>query len=356
MQRHTGISAPPPLRMMAAKGLAPLPPRDLVTAQFILSFDEQPKIAQAASASLAALDPRIAKSVLSDSQVDEAILGHLSLLFAASRDAYIEPLLLNPSTPGHVFEDVAAVCTESIVELIARNQARLLEYPDIVRGLLKNPHALKSTIDRCIDFLIRSGIILEGLREFEHALLRLDAKDRIEAVSQIAVPPELLDDKLLAEAPPTRAIIDEQTPNEDLNNLPIDERLRRLSLPALIAYATKGNKQIRKTLMRHTSRIVALAAVTSPMIQEPEVIEASQSKVTHQDVIAHIAKDKKNNWIRIYQVKLGLVKNPKTPLPVAMRLVPLLNTKDIKLLARSRNIPAGVRTLASKLASSRGRN
>lgn len=361
VRRHVQANTPPALRLMAAKGLAPIAPRDLVTAQFILTFDKDLKVASVAEASLNNLDPRIANAVLNDVSIPSPVLGHLSQIFA-TRDDYVEPLLLNPSTPTSVFEDVATLCTEAMTELIANNQARLLERPEIVRGLIKNPNTLKSTSDRCVDFLVRSGIVVEGLLEFESALLRLDANDRIKAADLTVIPPELLDEKLLSEKEDVsleqRTLIDDdsnQSSERDLDKLPLDERLRRLPLPALVAYATKGNKQVRKMLMRHTSRIVALAAVTSPMIQEPEVIEATQSKVTHQDVIVHIAKDKKNNWAKNYQVKVGLVNNPKTPLADAMRLVSTLNAKDIKALARSKNVPAGVRTIASKLSSQRAK-
>ena len=102
--------------------------------------------------------------------------------------------------------------------------------------------------------------------------------------------------------------------------------------------------------MRDTNRMVALAAITSPAITEQEVITAAQSRTVHADVVAHIARDKKNNWIRNYQVRNALVSNPKTPLPDAMRLLPLLNPRDIKMLAKSKNIPAGVRALAGKMA------
>jgi hypothetical protein len=358
VRRHAGPKTPPALRMMAARGLAPMAPRDLVTAQFVLTFDADPKVAETAEASLQKLDARLANAVLSDAAVSPHVLGHLARALA-THDAYVEKLLLNPSTPTEVFADVASVCSEPVAELVANNQARLLEAPDIVRGLAQNPHVLKSTRDRVVDFLVRNGIVLEGLHDFEDALLRLGADDRIEAASHVDIPPELLDERFLSEEErealaKDRKLIDEDEEGTDerdeLDKLPLEEKLRRLPVPSLVAYATKGNRQVRKALIRHTNRLVALAAVTSPMIQEPEIIEAVNSKVTHQDAIAHIAKDKKSNWVRNYQVKLGLVSNPKTPLPSAMKLVPLLNARDIKLLAKSKNVPMGIRNQATKLS------
>ena len=73
----------------------------------------------------------------------------------------------------------AKVGSENICEIIANNQARLLERPEIARGLTKNPNALKSTIDRVVDFLVRSSVILDGVAEFEQALLRLTGEERL---------------------------------------------------------------------------------------------------------------------------------------------------------------------------------
>ncbi len=355
--RHCEPSVPLNLRLMAARGLAPMSPRDLVTAQFVLSFDADARVAEHAAQSLTGLDPRIANAVLADPAVPPPVLGRLAELHA-SHDAYIEKLLLNPSTPTEVFPVVAAACSEPVAEIIANNQARLLETPEIVRGLIDNPHALKSTVDRVIDFLVRNGVVLDGLHEFEDALLRLGANERLSAASHFDIPRHLLDERLLSDA--ERQALEakgtllsggeEGREDDDDPNLPLEERLRRAPLPGLIAYATKGNKQVRKILMRHSNRLVALAAITSPMVQEPEVVEAVNSKVTHQEVVTHIAKDKRTNWVRLYPVKLGLVNNPKTPLAIAMRLVPLLNPRDIKALSRSKNIPIGVRTQAANLS------
>ena len=361
VRRHVGPRAPAPLRLMAARGLAPMPPRDLLTAQYILTFDNDPQVSQQAARALTELDPRIANAVLSDASVEPVVLGHLAKLHA-THDAYAEKLLLNPSTPTAAFEAVASICSEPTGELIANNQARLLEAPDIARGLTRNPNVLRSTSDRVVDFLVRAGIVLEGSHEFEEALLRLGADDRMSAASNFQLEADLVDERLLTESEKRelgddgdrKLLLDEDEDEVFLPKLSLDERLRRMPLPELVAYATKGNRQVRKTLMRHSNRLVALAAVTSPMVQEPEIIEASNSKVTHQDVVNHIAKDKRHNWTRNYQVRLGLVMNPKTPLPSAMRLVPLLNPRDVKQISRSKNVPMGVRNLATNL-SRRGR-
>ncbi len=357
IQRNVGEKAPAPLRMMTARGLAPMPPADLVTAQFILTFDADDKIAKTAEKGLTGLDQRIANAVLSDTKVHPEVLGYLAQIHATN-DAYAEKLLLNPSVPAEAFPGVAAVCSEAIGEIITNNQARILEQPEIVQSLAQNPNILRSSLDRVIDFLVRSGVMVEGMREFEEALLRLGAEERLKAADNIEIPPELLDDQFLSDedqAERDRQLIDEDEEDETSkgNSPKLEELLRTLNVAQLVALGTKGKRSARRALLRHTNRMVAIAAVSSPMISEPEIIEACNSKVTHTDAIGFVLRDKKDNWVRNYQVKLALVNNPKTPLPDAMRLVPSLNARDLKATSKSRNVPQGVRNLANKLSKGR---
>src|SRR5436190_23008973 len=94
VQKSVGANAPAPLRMMAARGLAPMAPKELVTAQFVLTFDADEKIRAAAEKSLQNLDERIANAVLSDVSIQGPVLGFLAIALA-TKDAFAEKLLLN---------------------------------------------------------------------------------------------------------------------------------------------------------------------------------------------------------------------------------------------------------------------
>ncbi len=350
-RRAVDPSAPVPARMMAARGMAPMPPKELVTAQFALTFDADPKVRDAAVGSLAKLDARIANAVLGDTTLEPHVLGYLAVALA-SRDADVERLLLNPSTPALAFVDVALVASETIAEVIANNQARLLSTPEIARSLTKNPKVLRSTVDRVIDFLVRNNVFLDGVPEFEQALLRLGADDRIKAASLVDIPRELLDEayqdgdrRMIGE---DEELLDGEEPKE---NKKIEELLKEATTGEKVAYATLGNKAVRSRLLRDSNRVVAMAAITSPRVTDLEVVQAAQSRTVHQDVIGYISHQK--DWVKLYPVKVALTNNPKCPLPMAMKLIPALQRKDIKNLSLSKNVPAGVRNLAIKLVKER---
>jgi hypothetical protein len=361
VQKSVGEKAPAPVRMMAARGMAPMAPKDLVTAQYVLTFDADEKVRQAAIKSLASLDERIANAVLSDANLSPFVLGHLAVALA-TKDAFAEKLLLNPATPSTAFAEVGKVCSENIAEIIANNQARLLEHPDIARALTKNNQVLKSTMDRVIDFLVRSNIILDGVAEFDAALLRLTGEERKAAVANVDVPLDLIADEFLTdqqrkelEARGQRRIIDESD-DESADNAdpteeemkPLEQRMRDLNIGQKVALATKGTDRIRKVLIRDPNRTVAIAAISSPAVREIEVVQAANSRMVHQDVIEYIARQKE--WVKLYQVKHGLVQNPKTQLATAMKLMTLLQKKDIKILAKNKNVPMGVRNQAMRLS------
>ena len=53
-------------------------------------------------------------------------------------------------------------------------------------------------------------------------------------------------------------------------------------------------------------------------------------------------------WLRKYAIKLALVKNPKVPQGVSMRLMTTLHEHDVKGLSKDKNVPGSVQMLAKK--------
>lgn len=353
-RRAVDPASPTPARMMAARGMAPMQPRELVTAQFALTFDADDKVRESAEKSLANLDPRIANAVLGDAQLSPHVLEYLAAALAY-RDAEIERILLNPATPDRAYVHVAELCSEHVVEIIANNQARLLKAPEIARALTRNPHARKATVDRVIDFLVRNSIILDDAIEFERALLRLTGEERMRMADAVDLPKEFLEGYGSDDEEGEQKLIEdegESTDEDEGKKKSLEMLLRTMSTGQKVAFATKGNKSVRKRLMTDANRVVALAAITSPAITETEIAEAARSRVVHGDVIQYISNQK--DFTKNYQIRLALVQNPKTPVPKAMAFVNSLQKRDIKQLAVNKSVPSPIRTLAMKMKKSQG--
>lgn len=98
--------------------------------------------------------------------------------------------------------------------------------------------------------------------------------------------------------------------------------------------------------MRDTNKLIQLAVIGSPKITESEVLLIASNRQINDEVLRHIAT--KREWMKNYQLKLALVNNPKTPLPIALKQVSFLKQRDLALLAKSRAIPRSIVIIAQQ--------
>src|SRR5437016_8857255 len=171
-QKHVDPKAPLPLRMMGAKALVPMGPKEMVTALFMLTFDAEAGVRETAAKSSSGLPDRILSVALRDETIDPPVLDYYAELFAA-KDEYVEMLVLNSSTPDTAIQKITVGATERILEIVAQNQLRMLRHSDIVRALANNPATRPSTVDNVCDFCVRSGLLLEDLPAFRAARRRI---------------------------------------------------------------------------------------------------------------------------------------------------------------------------------------
>ena len=54
-------------------------------------------------------------------------------------------------------------------------------------------------------------------------------------------------------------------------------------------------------------------------------------------------------WIRKPKIQLALVNNPAVPISITLPLIKFLGMRDLRSIARDRNLPEGVRTTARKI-------
>src|SRR5436305_13883079 len=80
-QKHVDPSAPVPLRMMGAKALVPMGPKEMATALFMLTFDADAAIREAATKSAAGLPDRILSVALRDETIDPPVLDYYADAF-----------------------------------------------------------------------------------------------------------------------------------------------------------------------------------------------------------------------------------------------------------------------------------
>jgi hypothetical protein len=130
------------------------------------------------------------------------------------------------------------------------------------------------------------------------------------------------------------------TPEQEQKRFTMTQRVLQMSVAQKIKLATLGNREARTLLLRDANRLVSLAAAQSPRITDGEILGLANSRTTSADVLRYIYE--KRDFVKVYSLRAALVRNPKVPLPTALKYLPTLQEKDIKDLARDRNVPATV--------------
>jgi hypothetical protein len=343
LHKHADPKAPLPLRMMGAKGLVPaVAPADLVLLLFMLSCDDDASICAAATRSAEGLPDKIWSVALRS----DALRGEVLDWFAdrMGKDAALELVLLNGATFDATVARLAAVVSQPLTEIIRQNELRLLRHDDIIRRLCENPNALASTIDGACEFCVRNGLTLLDVPQL------CDAHRRIHGVDPAAKPAEETAAGLMAEYEQELAteavepLLRAETADEAAKKLTMTQRIVKMSVAEKIKLATLGNKEARTLFLRDTNRLVCLAAVTSPRITDGEILTLANSRTVNSDVLRHVYSCRE--YLKNYAIRISLVKNPKVPLPTALRFLQSLHEKDIRDLARDRNVPHTIQSQA----------
>ena len=363
------LAAPGPMKLMAAKGMAPLRPAELLTALYQLTFDSDAAVRDAATATVVGLPDNLCAPPLGE-PLPAGVLHLFARALPADRTHALEKILYNPAASDQTFVVLAGRLRDRELEVMFQNEARLLRCPAILEALYQNPAARMSSVNRAIELCARNGVRAEGIPAFDEiakAILddpaaRDTAADAVfagvlSASDGLVALPELdeLDDLLPPETPlaqPVAAAAAESpaTEKKSTRTSPIID-FGRLKLYEKIRLATLGNAYCRSNLMRDPNRMVALAAIRSPRITDNEVANAAGNRSISEDVIRYIGNQR--DYTKNYQVRLSLVKNPKCPVALSLKFLPLLQADDLKQLARSKSVPGPVATGARRLMQSR---
>jgi hypothetical protein len=351
LQKHADPKAPPPLRTMGAKGLVPaVAPVDLATLLFMISFDPDEGIRAIAQKTAEGLPDKIWGVALRAEGMKGVVLDWLAERFAGN-DTALELVLLNPAALDETFARLAPTISQKLTDIVRQNELRLLRHDAILRGLCQNPNALASSVDGACDFCVRNGLTLLDVPQ------SVAAHVRVHGVNPTAKPPEETAAALLQEygaelaeevaeggTPPPVSAVPGEPPPEDPKKQNITKRIMKMSVSEKIKLATLGNKEARTLLLRDSNKLVCMAAATSPRITDGEIQGLANSRTVNADVLRYVYSSRE--FLRTYAIKISLVKNPKVPLPTALKLMLTLQERDIKELARDRNVPQTIQAQA----------
>jgi len=144
----------------------------------------------------------------------------------------------------------------------------------------------------------------------------------------------------------------EERPVEKLTGRNLLSEIQAMHVGERLKLALKGNRDARTILLRDANRLVQRFVLQNPRISEEEIIAIAKNRNVDRDLLDQVCRRKE--WVSNYQVRLALATNPKTSLAVAVRFVPTLQPRDLRTIAKSKNVPAAVCGMAKRLVINRG--
>lgn len=364
VQRVVSAQAPGPMRQMAARGLAPLPPPDLALCLYQLAHGPDEALRTVARETAGRLPEPVLRGALS-AALDPRVLDFLARRLHHSGFA-VALLLDNRALHDRTAEFLAAAGDEAAVEQLAKDEVRLLRAPAIIAAMYLNPRARASTALRAVELAAHNGVTVDipGFDEVVASLRGVQISPEDDRRFAEVVPPgpgerapdgSLPDDNKIGQEDIERTQAEEEgrkaEPVPDAEQK--KKRFEDLPVPLQIRAATIGNAFERSVAIRSTIRSVAMAAVRSPAISPPEVIKYAANRALHEDVIRFISN--RREWTQLNSVRLALINNNKCPLGTSMRLLNFLHLRDLKGLSRSKNVPSPLVQAARELLNKRER-
>jgi len=388
--------APKPAQLAASRGALPLPQIDLLEALVILSRGEDKEIATNAEKTLKSQDNEQLKSVISSPDVAPQVLDYFATQETLSQEIY-EVVISNPKTPNQsIVKFAQTTLNGELLEVVTLNQQLLINTPDLIDAILKNPKRTTEADRRASEIkkeffekergakqiadelraqgkeaaaeFIEEAEFAEELSE-EPAEGDISVEDALFLAKHIEVPDDEIDDSWLSleyieeiyeETPEERAAIvgkilgemkaDE---NDEISGERISmvQKIMGMGMKDRVKFAAKGDREARNVLIRDPNKIVAQAVIKNPKITEQEVEKISTMKTVPEDVLRVVAMDKK--FARNYVIIHNLAKNPRTPIGNVISILTRLQLRDLLGIQKNRNVPDAVRKQAQRLATAR---
>ncbi|MFL6259426.1 MAG: hypothetical protein ACJ76Y_06925 [Thermoanaerobaculia bacterium] len=311
-------------QLLAAEGVLPLPPEELIPLQVDLAQGDDEEVAELARQSLRTVDERLARPYLERQASSEALT-----FFAeeSSHPALLEAILRRRDVPRPVLARLARRLPPDLQEVLLLRQDAIVEEPVILEALEANPQLSSYSARRIAEYR-------------EHLLPRqrtMPAQPEIEEMDEESLQREI---ELARELPPSGELEEERTKLTE-------GQIRGLPIPARLKLTRGAPRALRGILLRDSNPQVAVSVITNNSLSDQEVEQTANNRSVVEEVLVTIAR--KREWVNKYNITRALVHNPRAPLAVTMRLIAKLSVRDLRELGRDRNIPDALRSTALRL-------
>ena len=178
-------------------------------------------------------------------------------------------------------------------------------------------------------------------------------------LKQLAKNPEASEDLIVAaertaaeRGTDRRAPVKQQTPKDDKQAKSRLQEIQDMPVPDKIKLAMSGDKEARSILLKDSNKQVQEAVLDSPRISDTEIIAVANSRNMPEEILRKVAVNRQ--WMKNYQVRLALANNPKTPLPMGLKIIGTLLISDLKRLAKNKGVSSVLSAAAQRFVSRKG--
>jgi len=317
--------APRDAQLAAARGALPLAGKDFLTVLFFFCSSSDAEIKTSAVKTLRTLPGTILDDVLKDTTLHPQLLELLVRARIADTELMVL-VIMHPSTAIKTLLYLANKADQDVLERLAENQNKLREHTELVEAIIANPNANKELKLRL------------GWQDPEPGSVAEMGEDQ--------TVPDAADDQDGDEEGRSQVELEALMEEADQEGLSKYQIALELKVAEKIKMGLTGDKEWRTLMIKQSNKLIQAAVLKNPRITDGEVLMIAKNKTSSEDLIRMILLNKE--WMKFYEIKKALITHPKTPPPKAMRLVPMLTMKDIKELAKSRQVSTLVSTAARK--------
>jgi hypothetical protein len=130
------------------------------------------------------------------------------------------------------------------------------------------------------------------------------------------------------------------------------DQIRSLSRTQKLLLALRAERYERKVLSKEPDPEILLYLCKNPKITLDEILYIARSGSLNGPVAEIIARNAA--WIQSETLRLTLIENPRTPVPLALRLIPALGEKNLRTVARNWNLKTPIKQAALRLVIQKG--
>ena len=317
------------VRLAAARGALPMAGHNLVTVLFVFYHGENQELKEEALSTLKTLPAQILLAALNQPALHPSIIDLIVKL--RYQDSVVMQSALQHRMIGiKSLLFLAENSSGDVLDMLAHHDEILRKTDALRTAIINNVHTDKVTKQRL------------GWVEPQ-----ADPEPEPESEPSVELQPEPGIEENEREED---SFDEEELEQEDLSKY---QQLQEMSVADKIKMALTGDKEWRTLLIRESNKQVNTAVLKNPRISEGEVLTVAKNRTSSDELIRIILLNR--DWVKLYEMKKALVVHPRTPLQTAMRYMTFLSEKDIRELAKSREVGQAIVNNARRMLMTKKR-